>query len=393
MSKTTKYNFDEIINRENTNSVKYDLREKLFGNADVIPMWVADMDFRTPDFIVDAIRKRAEHEIFGYTFRSDGFSNSVVNWMLKRHNWKIEKEWISFSPGVVPALNILVQTLTNPGDKIIVQPPVYFPFFGAVQNNGRQMIENELKLVNGRYEIDFEHLESIIDKDVKMLLLCSPHNPCSRVWDKAELEKIADICLKNNILIVSDEIHSDLLLKPFKHIPTASLSKEISNITITCVAPSKTFNLAGFHTSAVICSNAELLKKYNKFLDDFHLAGGNIFGFEALEAAYNYGDNWLTQLLEYLENNVRFVKVFLQKNIPEIKLINPEATYLLWLDFRGLNLPNKEIKRILIEKAKVGLSDGRMFGRGGDGFQRLNIACPRVVLENALNQINRALKI
>ena len=393
MSVTIKYNFDEIIKRENTNSVKYDLRKKLFGNADVIPMWVADMDFRTPDFIVEAIRKRTVHEIFGYTFRSDSFNDSVVNWMQKRHNWKVEKEWISFSPGVVPALNILVQTLTKPEDKVIVQPPVYFPFFGAVENNGRRMVENELKLVNGRYEIDFEHLESIIDKDVKMLLLCSPHNPCSRVWDKVELEKIANICLKNNVLIVSDEIHSDLILKPFKHVPTASISKEISDITITCVAPSKTFNLAGFHTSAVICSNAELLKKYNKFLDDFHLGGGNIFGFEALESAYNNGENWLTQLLEYLGNNVQFVKDFLQKNIPEIKIINPEATYLLWLDFRGLNMSNKEIKKILIEKTNVGLSDGRMFGRGGDGFQRLNIACPRVVLEKALMNICNALKI
>lgn len=390
MSKTIKYNFDEIINRENTNCIKYDFRTKLFGTNDVIPMWVADMDFRTPDFIINAIKKRAKHEIFGYTVRSEGFSNSVINWMQKRHNWKVEKDWITFSPGVVPALNILVQTLTNKGDKIIVQPPVYYPFFGAVVNNERKLVENELKLVNGRYEIDFEHLESLIDNDVKMFLLCSPHNPCSRVWSKVELEKIANICLKNNILIVSDEIHSDLILKPFKHIPTASISKQISDITITCVAPSKTFNIAGLHTSAVICSNTEILKNFNKFLDNFHLSGGNIFGFEALEAAYNYGDNWLTQLLDYLENNVQFVKDFLQINIPEIKLINPEATYLLWLDFRELNLPNKDIKRILVEKAKVGLSDGRMFGKGGEGFQRLNIACPKAILEKAMKNIKNA---
>ncbi|OFX50001.1 MAG: cystathionine beta-lyase [Bacteroidetes bacterium GWA2_30_7] len=384
MSKLTRYNFDEIINREKTNSVKYDLRSKLFGKADVIPMWVADMDFKTPDFIVEAIRKRTEHEIFGYTFRSEGFCNSIINWIQKRHGWTIEKEWISFSPGVVPALNILVQSLTKPGDKIIVQPPVYFPFFGAVENNGRKMVENQLKLVNGRYEIDFEHLESVIDTDVKMLLFCSPHNPCSRVWTKEELEKIGDICLKNNILIVSDEIHSDLVFKPNKHFPTASISKQISDITITCIAPSKTFNLAGLHTSAVICRNKELLKKYNKFLEDFHLSGGNIFGFEALEAAYNQGDGWLNQLLEYLQSNINFVDDYLQQNIPKIKLIKPEATFLLWLDFRELKLTNKEIKKLLIEKAGVALFDGRIFGKGGEGFQRMNIGCPKEVLEKVL---------
>jgi cystathionine beta-lyase len=383
-----KYNFDEIIPRQNTNSVKYDLRKVIFGNENVLPMWVADMDFKTPDFIVDALKKRCEHEIFGYTFRSENFNKSIKNWMLKRHNWKIENNWISFSPAVVPALNFAVLAYTNPGDKIIVQSPVYFPFFSAIENHNRVKIDNPLKLINNRYEIDFEHLESIIDEDVKMIILCSPHNPCSRVWSKEELEKLSNLCVKNNIVIVSDEIHSDLVLKPFKHTPIATISDEIANQTITFIAPSKTFNLAGLQTSAVICSNAEMLKKFTQTMESFHIEGGNIFGAIALETAYTKGEEWLEQLLDYIQENANFAKNFIEKNIPKIKVVNLEATYLLWLDCRELNIPNKELKNIFVNQANVGMNDGRMFGTGGDGFFRMNIACPRSILEKALEQID-----
>ncbi len=386
-----KYNFDEIIDRTNSNSVKYDLRKTIFKTDDVIPMWVADMDIKTPDFIINAIKERLDHEILGYTFRGEEFNNSVVSWMKKRHNWEIKNNWISFSPGVVPAINMSVLAFTDPGDKIIVQPPVYFPFFSAIKDNKRIMLENQLKYEKGTYTFDFENLESLIDDKVKMIILSSPHNPVGRVWTKTELEKLAKICIETNILILSDEIHSDLVFDGYKHIPLASLSNIISDITITCVAPSKTFNIAGLSSSAVIISNEKLLDKYNKMLDTLHLNMGNIFGLIALKAAYNDGEEWLDQLMQYLAGNVSFVKSFLENNMPDIKLVNPESTYLLWLDFSKLGLSNKELNKILINKAKVGLSDGRVFGKGGEGFQRMNIACPKSIVEKAMLRIKNAL--
>lgn len=384
------YNFDEIIDRTNSNSVKYDLRKTIFKTDDVIPMWVADMDIKTPDFIINAIKKRLNHEILGYTFRGEEFNDSIISWMKKRHNWEIKNNWISFSPGVVPAINMLVLAFTNPEDKIIVQPPVYFPFFSAIKDNRRIMLENQLKYEKGAYTIDFENLESLIDDKVKMIILSSPHNPVGRVWTKTELERLAKICIKNNILILSDEIHSDLVFDGYKHIPLASLSDIISDITITCIAPSKTFNITGLSSSAVIISNEKLLDKYNKILDTLHLGMGNIFGLVALKAAYNDGEEWLNQLMHYLTDNVSFVKSFLENNMPDIKLVNPESTYLLWLDFSRLGLSNKELNKILINKAKVGLSDGRVFGKGGEGFQRMNIACPRSLVEKAMLRIKSA---
>ncbi len=387
------YNFDEIIDRTNSNSVKYDLRETIFKTDDVIPMWVADMDIKTPDFIINAIKKRLNHEILGYTFRGEEFNNSVISWMKKIHNWEIKNNWISFSPGVVPAINMSVLAFTDLGDKIIVQPPVYFPFFSAIKDNKRIMLENQLKYEKGVYTIDFQNLESLIDDKVKMIILSSPHNPVGRVWTKTELIRLAKICTENNILILSDEIHSDLIFDGYKHIPLASLSSIISDITITCIAPSKTFNITGLSSSAVIISNEKLLDKYNKILDTLHLGMGNIFGLVALKAAYNDGEEWLNQLMQYLAGNVSFVRSFLENNMPEVKLVNPESTYLLWLDFSKLGLSNKELNKILINKAKVGLSDGRVFGKGGEGFQRMNIACPRSVVEKAMLRIKNALKL
>jgi len=385
------YNFDEIIAREQTDCVKYDLREMFFGTDDVIPMWVADMDFRTPDFIIDAIKSRLDHKILGYSIRGEGFNNAITDWMKKRHDWVIKQDWISFSPGVVPALNLLVMAFTEPGDKIIVQPPVYFPFFMAIDNNGRLKVENPLKLENGRLGMDFEDLK-VKAKGAKMILISHPHNPGGSVWTKEELIQLSDICLENDVLMVSDEIHSDLLFNHQKHIPLASVSDKVAKQTIICNAPSKTFNLAGLATSYLIIPNKELLDRYNKILnDEMHLNMGNVFGGIALKAAYKDGDKWLDQLLEYVWENVCFVDDYLKKNIPQIKAIIPESTYMIWLDCRELGFSGDELKNFFISKAKVGFNDGRVFGTGGEDFMRINVACPKSVVKQALDNIKDAL--
>ena len=355
------YNFNEIIAREQTNCVKYDLRKMFFGTEDVLPMWVADMDFRTPDFIIDAIKSRLDHEILGYSIRGEAFNESIAGWMKKRHDWEIQQDWISFSPGVVPALNMLVLAFTKPGDKIIVQPPVYFPFFMAIENNDRQKVENQLKLENGRLCMDFQDLKKKA-RDAAMIFISHPHNPGGSVWTKEELAELAEICLKNNVLMVSDEIHSDLLFEGFKHVPLASLSDEIAMQTITCNAASKTFNLAGLATSYLIIPNKGLLDRYNRILnDELHINMGNLFGPIALNSAYQHGEGWLGQLLEYV-----------------------------WLDCRELRLTGDELKDFFINAAKVGFNDGRVFGTGGEGFMRMNVACPRPMVKEALGQIKDA---
>jgi cystathionine beta-lyase len=384
-------NFDERVNRKNTDCYQYDLRKKYFGTDDIIPMWVADMDFKTPEFITAAMEKRLSHGIYGYTFRSDSFYDSVIKWLKTRHSWKIKKEWIEFSPGIVPALNLAVLAFTRPGDKVIVQPPVYFPFFSAIKNHGRVMVENKLKLKGGRYYMDYRDLESKIDSRVKMMILCSPHNPTGNVWTREELLKLADICLSNNILMLSDEIHSDLVFRGHRHIPTASLGKDIARNTITFTAASKTFNLAGLSTSVVISSNMKLLRIFSKIMDHVHVGSGNIFGNIATEAAYNFGHEWLGQLMDYLQGNVDFVVNYLSRNIPLIKPVIPEATYLLWLDCRKLEMDRRQLKKFFIEKAKLGLSDGPVFGKGGSGFQRMNIGCPREKIKMALHRLNKAI--
>ena len=384
------YNFDEQLERANTACYKYDLRGDFFGREDVIPMWVADMDFKTPSFIIEAIERRLDHEILGYTFRNDSFYESIANWIKKKHGWNVRKEWISFSPGIVPALNLAVLAFTEPGDKIIVQKPVYFPFFPAIESHGRIVVNNPLIYKGGRYEMDFEDLVQKIDHRVKMMMLCSPHNPTGNVWRFDDLKKLSEICLEKNILILSDEIHSDLVFKGNRHIPTASLSPETAEITFTCVAPSKTFNLAGLSTSAIIASNRTLKEKYDKILEDIHVGGGNLFGFEALKAAYNNGEKWLDALMEYLEGNLRFLISYLEENIPRIKPVIPEATFMVWLDCRELGLDDKELKKFMIYEAGLGLSDGIIFGKEGAGFQRINIGCPRSVLIKALHQLKNA---
>jgi len=359
------YDFDKIIERRGTDSVKYDLLNPVFGSNDVLPMWVADMDFEVPDFIREAVIKRMNHPVFGYTYRPKRFFNAVASWMQRRHGWEIKSNMISFSPGIVPALNLCVMAFTDPGDRIVVQPPVYFPFFSAVTNHNRELVYNQLVEQDGRYEIDFDQLEEQFRDGVKMFFLCHPHNPVGRVWKKTELKRLADLCVRYKVLVISDEIHSDLLLFGNKHIPLASLGKDIADQTITCVAPSKTFNLAGLHSSAVIITNQELKKNYDRMVDVVHVGGGNIFGQVAMEAAYTHGDDWLDQLNGYLEKNYTLLYELLGSSVPEITVSPLEATYLVWLDLSFLGMDNKELKDFVIGQARLGLNDGPVFGPGG----------------------------
>ena len=385
-----KYNFNEIVPREGTNCIKYDALERFFGSTDVLPLWVADMDFKTPDFIVDAIKKRTEHEIFGYTFRGDSYYDSIIGWMKRRHNWEIQKEWISFSPGVVAGLTFGIEAFSKPGDGVIVQPPVYFPFFDCVKGTKRKLIENPLKIENGRYTFDFEDLKAKIDKKTKLLLLCNPQNPGGSVFSKEELTELATICLENKIMVISDEIHSDLIFAGHKHIPFASLSEEIAQNCIISMAPSKTFNVAGFSSSIVIIPNKTKFARYERAIGVAHLYMGNIFGSVAMEAAYTHGDEWLDQMLDYLWGNYKILEDFFKTKLPKVKIMKPEATYLIWLDFREYGMKNAELMKFTVENARVGLNDGGRFGTGGDGWMRINIGCPRSVLVEALERLEKA---
>jgi cystathionine beta-lyase len=385
-----KYNFDEIIDRKNTSCVKWDFAEQYFEANDILPMWVADMDFKTPDFIVDAVKKRAAHEIYGYTVRPESYYKSMIKWIAKKHNWKIEKDWIIFSPGIVPAVNMAVLAYTKPGDKIVVQPPVYFPFFSAVKDNGRQLVYNQLKLENGRYNMDFDDLESKIDNRTKMIIISNPHNPGGSAWTNDELSKLGEICIKHNIILISDEIHSDLVIPPFKHTVAANISEEIAGVTVSMMAPSKTFNLAGMASSSVIISNPKLRNDFQVFIDRVHVGMGNLFGMVASEAAYTHGEEWLHQMLDYVKGNLDYMEDFIKTNIPQLKMIRPEATYLVWLDFLELGFSNEDLKAFVLQKAKLGLNDGSVFGPGGEGFQRINVACPRAYLVEAMNRLKKA---
>ncbi len=383
-----KYNFNKITNRKDSNSVKYDLLKPLFGKEDLIPMWVADMDFDTPTFILDAIKKRMEHPILGYSYRPKAYNDSIIYWLKERHNWIIEESQISFSPGVVPGMLMAMMACTKPNDKVIVQTPVYFPFFTTIEENGREMLINPLKEVDGYYSMDFEHLESIIDDKTKAIFISNPHNPVGRAWKREELKQLVDICYANNVMILSDEIHSDIILKPNKHIPIASISEKAAEITITIMAPSKTFNIAGLSTSFVVIQNKDLLKKYNHQLDAFHLLQGNIFGSIASEAAFTpQGADWVDEMVDYIEGNIDYVCDFIKKNIPKIKVLKPEATYLLWMDMREFGMNNKELKDFFVNKVGIAVNQGDIFGVEGEGYVRLNIATSMEVVVEVMRRL------
>lgn len=384
------YDFDKSVKRVGTSSVKWDYLDRIFGNTEVLPLWVADMDFEVPQPVIDAVVKRAQHGIYGYTERPDSFFSSMAGWMKRRHGWDISTEWISVCPGVVPALCFSVLSFSEPGDKVLVQSPVYPPFFAAIENNGRIILNSRLKLEKGRYEIDFEDLDAKLGSGVKIMLLCSPHNPIGRVWSREELKRIGELCIKHDVVIISDEIHSDLVYSGNVHTPIASISQELAERTVTCIAPSKTFNIAGLSTSASIIPNKALHDRFNNTMKRLGIELSNLFGITALEAAYNFGEEWLDQLLAYLEGNIDFLIGYIETKIPRIKVIKPQGTYLVWLDCRELGMNQAELVDFFTNKALVGINDGTAFRAGGEGFMRLNAACPRSLLKEALERIEEA---
>ncbi|HJM36870.1 MAG: MalY/PatB family protein [Dehalococcoidales bacterium] len=395
-----KYDFNQLINRRDTSCAKWDDVEAVFGSEDILPMWVADMDFPIAKPITEALRKRTEHEIYGYTQTSPSVIEAVVNRMKRKYSWRIEPEWVVFTTGVVPVLHTAVRAFTHPGDEVIIQGPVYHPFWSAITANGCSVANNQLKLINRHYEIDFKDLESKFGSGaggmmpsprIKLMLLCHPHNPVGRVWTQEELSRVGEIIIKNDAIMVSDEIHGELLFRGFKHIPFAAISEEFEQNCLVCMAPSKTFNLAGLSTSSIIIPNKKIRDKFNTARAGI-MSSPNIFGLVALEAAYRYGDEWLEQFLEYLQRNLEFLMRYFAERIPDIKVIKPEGTYLVWLDCRGLGMDTTSLRTFMREQAKVGLEDGDTFGPSGAGFQRMNIACPQTTLEEGLNRIEQAVK-
>ena len=383
-----KYNFDEIINRAGTESVKYDLRDKVFGNPDVIPMWVADMDFRTPDFIRNAVIERAKYDVYGYTFREDSYFEAIASWIRRRHQWDVKKEWMTYTPGVVAAFNMAVMGMTKEGDEVIIQPPVYPPFFHAVESHNRKLVQNPLIDTDDGFVMDYDLLEKQA-KTAKMLILSNPHNPVGRCWKREELQKLGDICMRNNVLVFSDEIHCDLVLPGFKHVPFASICKEFEQYSITAHAASKTFNLAGMATSTIIIPNDGLRKQYVDFVDSMEINLGNIFGKVATKTAMEQGEEWLQELLQYIQGNVDYVVTYINKVLPKIRVHKSEATYMLWLDFSAYGYDNQTLNHKMIFEAGLGLNNGKEFGKQGEQCLRINLACPRSVVMAAMEKMKK----
>lgn len=387
------YNFDEIIDRKNTNSIKYDFAAERGKPKDILPLWVADMDFRTPSPIIEALVKAAQHGIFGYSDTKEKYFWSVYNWYNTRFNWSVKREWLVKTPGVVYAIATAIRALTDEGDAVMIQQPVYYPFSDLILANQRKLINNPLIYKNGKYYMDFEDFEEkIIKHKVKIFILCSPHNPVGRVWTKEELTRVGDLCIKHNVMVISDEIHGDFTYKGIKHFVFADLKPEYLNNSIICTAPSKTFNLAGLQVSNIFIPNRDIRKKFKEEMKRTGYSQLNTMGLIACQAAYEHGAPWLEELKEYLEGNLEFIRNFLAERLPQIKIVEPEGTYLVWLDCRALNLCEEELEDLIVNKAKLWLDGGTMFGREGEGFQRINIACPRVILEKAFLQLEEGIK-
>ncbi|EKO1911855.1 PatB family C-S lyase [Clostridium botulinum] len=385
-----KYDFDEIIDRSNNRAAKYDERVKKFGTNEVIPLWIADMDFRIAQPIIDACKRKAEEGLWGYTSRPDSYFKSVQEWEKRRNKWDVDLSLMSWSLGVVPALSAIVKVFSHTDDKILIQTPVYSEFYDVTEAWGRVVVENQLIEKNEKWHIDFEDFEKKA-KECKIFLLCNPHNPLGIVWEPEELKRMAEICIANDVLLVSDEIHSDLIFHGKKHTPTATLSKEIAKKIVTCVSATKTFNLAGLQASTTIFPNEQMKQKFDNFWMNMDIQRNNAFSSVAMEAAYNEGEEWLTQLLAYISENFDFIKKYFDENIPKIRPNVPDATYLVWLDCRELGMSNEELRDFMIHKAGLGLNEGCSFGRSLSGYMRLNAACPRSVLEQALKQLKEAM--
>jgi len=393
------FKFDGPFDREGTNSIKWDYRREVFGRADILPMWVADSDWPTAPPVKKAIIDRAEHGIFGYTKPGERAKQLVVNWMEKRHGWKINPDWLVFTNGVVPTLGVAIKVFSRPGDGVVLQPPVYYPFYDVIQDSGTLAVDNELIASDGKYMMDHEGLADRCSKsqdvipvepDPKIMLLCNPHNPVGRVWDEDELRELGRICLENDLLLISDDIHAEFVYEDHTYTPVASLDEEIARNSITLISPSKTFNTAGLPVAIAIIPNPELRNTFTENKTKI-LQGPSIFGLEVLTAAYDDGEEWLEGQLDYLESNIKYTVDFVEENMPRVEVFKPEGTMLVWLDFNDLGLNREELHKFLVGRARVGLDFGEWFGSGGSGFARLNVACSRYVLEEGLNRISKAL--
>ena len=386
-----KYNFDEVIDRSGNRAAKYDERRKNFGTDDVIPLWIADMDFRTAQPIIDACKAKAEEGIWGYTSRPDSYFEAYASWQKRRNGWSIDTSLCSWSLGVVPALAALIKLFTGPNDKVLIQPPVYPEFYEVTEMVGRRVAENNTVQTENGWEVDFEDFErKAKDPLVKMFILCSPHNPLGKVWAREELERMLDICFANGVLVVSDEIHSDLIFHGKKHIPTAMVSEEAKSRVISCISGTKTFNLAGLQASTTVFPNMELKQIFDHYWSAMDIHRNNAFSSVAMEAAFNEGEEWLEQVLEYISGNFDYIQDYCAKYIPEIKPSVPDATYLVWLDCRALGMDDETLKEFMIRKAKLGMNPGSSFTRSLTGFMRLNAACPRPVIKKAMEQLRDA---
>ena len=388
-----KYDFSQVIERNNTLSIKYDFAKERKKPSGLLSLWVADMDFPVAQEIKDALIERCNHGIFGYSEVKTPYYEVIAKWYQEKFNWSTKKQWLVKTPGVVAAIANAIRAFTNIGDAVLIQKPVYYPFFLTIEDNQRKVVNNSLVYKNGRYEMDFvDFEEKIISHKVKLFVLCSPHNPVGRVWNKEELLKLGDICLKHKVIVVADEIHADFVYHGHQHQVFANLKTDYQEITVTCTAPSKTFNIAGLQVSNIFIVNENLRKKFKQELKKTANADINVMGLIACQAAYSQGEDWLRQVKIYIAENLEYVKTFLRDNLPQVKLVEPEGTYLLWLDFRELNLTEEELEDLIINKAKLWLDGGTMFGTEGVGFQRINIACPQKILIQAFTQLKEALK-
>ena len=385
------YNFDKIVDRKGTGALKLELRQKAFGRTDLLPLWIADMDFETPAFIIDAMRKRLEHPIFGYTAMPNEYWETVINWVHARHGWTIKREWMSFIPGIVKGIGMVVNVFVRPEEKVIIQPPVYHPFRLVPQGNNRTVVYNPLhENEDGTYSMDFENLAQVADEKCKLLILSNPHNPAGIVWDKDTLQKLAKFCYDRHILVISDEIHCDMALFGNKHIPFGSVSEESAACSITFGAPTKTFNMAGIVSSYAIVPNPEIRKRFFGWLEANEMGDPTLFAPIATIAAFKYGEEWREEMLHYVEGNVEFVEKFCKEKLPQIHPVRPQASFLIWLDCRALKLSHAALDELFVDGARLGLNDGEMFGKEGHGFMRLNVGAPRIVIAQAMEQLKQA---
>lgn len=387
------YNFDKIVDRTGSGDLKHGVLQERYGRSDLLPLWVADMDFETPQFITDALRRRLDHSLFGYTVVPDELWTTIQQWISDHHQWSVPREWLTYIPGIVKGIGMAVNVFSQPGDKVIIQPPVYHPFRLTPQGNGRKVVYNPLKrIADGSYEMDFDQLDEVADEHCKLLILSNPHNPAGICWSRETLQRLAHFCSERGIIVVSDEIHGDMALFGHRHVPFATVSDEAAQISITFGAPSKTFNIAGIVSSYAIVPNDTLRRRFYTWLEANELNDPPLFAPIATIAAYSMGEEWRRQMLAYVEDNIRFLEDYCREHLPRIKPLRPQASFLVWLDCRDLGLNHEQLIDLFVNQARLALNDGAMFGPGGEDFMRLNVGTPRSVLERALHRLDLSMR-